>query len=331
MIKASIVIATYNRRVPLAGLLATLAKQTVPREDYEVIVVDDGSNDDPTPTVYAYARALQVTVLRQTNSGVAVARTRGVECARGRIIVFLDDDMLVPEEFVAAHLEAHDGHDDRVVMGELEPDARIATMPLFERFHARVLQKNADRFAEGGTFAGHDVYTANLSLPRLLFFQAGGFDPAFFIEDVELGVRLEKLGAKFVFSRRAAAVHASDHTSLDAWLARSAKEGRDWVRLVRKHPSAKTASPWRFFSSANLLARPLFAAAVVAPDAATVLARLVLQGAAGADALGLDRATVTGMTVVYGIQYFAGVREETGSLRETLDAYRAYRGLQRST
>jgi GT2 family glycosyltransferase len=325
MVRASIIVATYNRKQPLVRLLATLANQDVPRDEYEVVVVDDGSAEDVTPVVEPFASAMQVVVLRQSNSGVAIARQRGVERARGRIVVFLDDDMLAAEDFVAQHLAAHEGHDDRVVMGELLPDPCIGRMPLFERYHAYQLQRFADGWSRTGTFSGHDVYTGNLSLTRDLFFRAGGFDPAFHIEDVELGVRLEQAGARFVFSRKVATVHASDHTSLEKWLDRSVRDGRDWVRLMRKHPRAHAANPWRYLSAANPLSRPFFAAVVAAPGAAPALARLVFRGAAQADRLGLRAATVRAMTLVYGIQYYAGVREEIGSLRGALDAYREYR------
>jgi glycosyltransferase involved in cell wall biosynthesis len=264
-------------------------------------------------------------MLRQKNAGVAVARQRGVERARGEIVVFVDDDILVPPDFLERHLEAHAERRDRVVMGELLPDARLAEMPLFERYHAAQLEKAAERHATQGTFAGPDVYTGNLSLPRELFLRVGGFDPTFHLEDTEIGVRLEEAGAKFVFSRAASAVHASDHTSLDAWLARSCKDGRDWVRLLRKHPGVPGANPWRFLDAANPLSRPFFVAAMVAPRSIPTLSRLVFRGASIAGALGLDRATISAMTLLYGIQYFGGVRAETGSVLDTVDAYRTYK------
>jgi glycosyltransferase involved in cell wall biosynthesis len=323
MIRASIVVATYNRMEPLACLLATLARQTVPRGEYEVVVVDDGSREDVTPLAARFIPSLQMSVLRQTNSGVAVARQRGVEHARGRIVIFLDDDMLAAEDFVAQHIAAHEGHDDRVVMGELLPDSKIRDMPLFERYHAYQLEKAAERYFSTGTFSGRDVYTGNLSLPRELFLRAGGFDPTFHIEDTELGVRLEQLGATFVFSREVATVHASDHTSLDAWLARSVKDGRDWVHLARKHRAAPNVSPWRFFLDANPISRVVFATVVLAPRLAPTLARLVFYGASRADAFGLERGMLSAMTLLYGIQYFNGVRVETGSLGEAIEDYRA--------
>jgi GT2 family glycosyltransferase len=322
--RVSVVVATYNREEPLVRLLTSLARQTLPREEVEIIVVDDGSRVDVAALVAPFERDLRITLLRQANSGVAIARQQGVERACARTIVFLDDDMLVKEDFLAQHLAVHEGHDDRVVMGRLLADAKLAEMPLFERFHARMLDRMAQEFSRRGTFSGHEVYTGNLSLPREFFLRVGGFDPSFHIEDVELGVRLEEAGAKFFFSTEAASVHASDHTSLEKWLARSKRDGRDWVRLARKHPAVRAASPWRHLRSANPLLRPFFGAAVALPRAAPTLARLVFRGATRADVLGLDRVAVAATTVVYGIQYFAGVREETGGLRDVVTDCRAY-------
>ena len=324
---ASIIVATYNRPGPLAQLLASLADQIVDRSDFEVVVVDDGSEDDATPLALRFSEALQIRAFRQDNAGVAVARQRGVERARGRIVVFLDDDMIVKPDFVAQHIAEQDGRDDRVVMGRLLPAPELAHMPLFERFYAHQLDAFAARAVARGTFAGFEVYTGNLSMPRALFLRAGGFDAAFHIEDVELGVRLEAAGADFCFSSAATSVHASDHTSLGKWLARSELDGRSWVQLARKHPAVVEANPWRHLSSANVLARPLFATAVALPEVAQRLARAIFGGAAAADRLGLEALALRATTVAYGMQYFAGVRHETGGLgavaRDLLAYHRA--------
>jgi GT2 family glycosyltransferase len=327
MLPASVVVATYNRAEPLAQLLASLAAQTVDRTDFEVVVVDDGSREDATPVALRFSQELQIRVHRQANAGVAVARQRGVERARGRIVVFLDDDMLVKPDFLAQHIAEHDGRDDRVVMGRLLPAPELPQMPLFERFYAHQLDAFSARTVARGTFAGFEVYTGNLSMPRELFLRAGGFDPAFHIEDVELGVRLEAAGADFYFSAAATSIHASDHTSLGEWLARSELDGRSWVQLARKHPRVVEANPWRHLSSANVLARPLFAAAVALPEVAQHLARVVFGGAEAADRLGLEDLALRATTVAYGMQYFVGVRHETGGLgavaRDLLTYHRA--------
>jgi serine acetyltransferase len=222
-------------------------------------------------------------------------------------------------------------HAPRVVMGRVDAEGAIREMPLFERFYARMLDRMADGFRDGReAFRGPRVYTGNLSMPRELFFRVGGFDRDFRqIEDAELGVRLERAGAEFVFSERVATVHASDHVSADRWLKRSVVDGQHWVKLARKHPNEVHANPWRYLTAVNLLSRPFLAATVAAPTIAPVLSAGILAAATRADALGLDKLAVSATTLVYGIQYFRGVREETGSLVDVIREYREFRrGLQ---
>lgn len=327
--RASVVVATYNRPQSLALLLEGLAKQTLPRDDFEVVVVDDGSAEDVTPVVSRFEQALSVTLLRQENSGVAVARQRGVERASGRIIVFLDDDMRVREDFVAQHLAQHDGHDDRVILGRLLAPAG-EQISLFERSHAYRLDRLAELWTAPGSVSGHNVYTGNMSLPRELFFRAGGFDKAFFIEDTELGVRLQAVGAQFFFAPLAASEHASDHMSLDAWLRRAVKEGRGWVQLMRKHPGALEASPWSMFTQIKPVFRPVIAGAVVSPPAGEKLARWIYKGAEAADSAGMNHMAMRAIRLVYSLQFFAGVRAETGTVSDVVKDYRRFRKLART-
>ncbi len=105
----SVIIPTYNR-----GWIVTEAIDSVLVQDfndYELIVVDDGS-DDHTPKILA-AYGDQITVLRQPNRGVSAARNRGIAAAAGRLMAFLDsDDLWLPQKlstqvrFFAEHPEA---------------------------------------------------------------------------------------------------------------------------------------------------------------------------------------------------------------------------------
>ena len=328
----SVVIATYNRPESLVRILGELAAQTIAKDRYEVVVVDDGSKAAVAPFVDAFlatyeGKALRVHVERQKNAGAAAARQRGAELAKGGIIVILDDDMLVPRAFLESHLAAHVGQDRRVVMGRLKADGKLAEMPLFERFYAQMLDRTADQVrSQKKVLRGPDLYTGNLSLGRALFFEAGGFDTSFGqIEDAELGVRLEKCGATFHLSEDAFTVHASDHTSRDKWLARSVKDGLFWTKLARKHPEAVHANPWRFLTGVNPLSRPVLGLVVALPALAKPLAHTAFGAANAADKIGLGRLAVAATTLVYGIQYFHGVRTETGSIGDVFREYRAFR------
>jgi len=94
----SVVVAAYNAEVTIEEALASVAAQTY--RDFELIVVDDGSTD-ATPDLLAQHAAMWpwMTWFRQENSGVATARNRAIERARGNLIAFQDaDDIWLPEK-----------------------------------------------------------------------------------------------------------------------------------------------------------------------------------------------------------------------------------------
>lgn len=322
----SVVIATYNRQDLLRRLLGQLDDQTIDARRYEVIAVDDGSKDDTRAMLADVRTAYAHHIERQQNAGPAVARQRGVEKARGKIVVFLDDDMQVRPTFLERHLEAH-VHADTVVLGRLRPDAKIAEMPLFERFYARVLARQGDAFAAGEeAVQGHNLYTGNVSLPRELFLRVGGFDPSFrALEDEELGIRLEKAGARFGFANDAESVHGSDWTSMKKWMDRCFRDGVYQTKVARKHPDAPHSSPWRHLPNLNPVSRPFMALALASPGTAKVIAGTAIRTAAAFDRIGLEPAALAGATFVYGLQYYRGVRSETGSLDDVRREYREFK------
>jgi glycosyltransferase involved in cell wall biosynthesis len=88
----SVIIPTYGRPKPLTNCLQTLAQQDYPRDRFEVIVVDDGS-DLPLDEVIAHFKdQLDLVLLRQKNAGPATARNHGAAYAKGEYLAFTDDD-----------------------------------------------------------------------------------------------------------------------------------------------------------------------------------------------------------------------------------------------
>ncbi len=88
----SVVVPTYNRPGPLTGCLAALGALDYPRERFEVVVVDDGSDLDLRPVVAPHEESLDVRLIRQSNGGPASARNRGAAEAAGDLLAFTDDD-----------------------------------------------------------------------------------------------------------------------------------------------------------------------------------------------------------------------------------------------
>lgn len=100
----SVVVPCYNSAETIVSTLESVLQQT--RQDFEIIVVDDGSKDDSAEKVAALAqRDRRITLIRQSNAGVSRARNRGVEASRGGLIALLDADDLWDARFLEIHAE----------------------------------------------------------------------------------------------------------------------------------------------------------------------------------------------------------------------------------
>ncbi|NOD88244.1 MULTISPECIES: glycosyltransferase family 2 protein [unclassified Ruegeria] len=99
---ASIVVPAYNAAATLAETLASLQAQTY--DDFEIIIVDDGSQDATSEIARAHQGDTRVRLVGQANRGLAGARNTGIAAARGKLVGFCDaDDLWMPEK-LAAHV-----------------------------------------------------------------------------------------------------------------------------------------------------------------------------------------------------------------------------------
>jgi glycosyltransferase involved in cell wall biosynthesis len=176
----SVVIPTYNRCAQLQQVLRAFADQDVPRSDYEIIVVSDGSTDGTDEFLLDEACPFDVLLVQQENQGPAVARNNGVEKSAADLILFVDDDVVPAPELIRVHLERHAEVDDRtVVIGPLLTPDEIRLEPWVE-WEQRMLYKQYDAMDRGDWSAtARQFYTGNASLRRSLFEESGGFDPEY--------------------------------------------------------------------------------------------------------------------------------------------------------
>ena len=123
---------------------------------------------------------------------------------------------------------------------------------------------------------------------------------------------------KLIFSTEACAVHGSDHASLRVWMSRAYRYGINDRQIGSKHADLPGANPWRFLHLMSPFARPLLLLSTLVPQAGFVVARLGMTISLLLDRLGLERSALAGTTVVYGMEYFRGVRHSLGSLGRTL-------------
>lgn len=233
----SVIVPAFNAEKSIALCLESLLKQSLSRDAYEVIVVDDGSRD----ATYQIAQAFQVRVLTQANSGAAAARNLGAQQARGDIVVFVDADS-VPDK---AWLE-------KMIAPFADP--AIAGASGEKKTHQTNLWAQYVQIEYDYKYAlmRNHVYTdfidsSTAAYRRDVFVQNGGFDTAFMeAEDTELSFRLAEGGCKMVLIRDAIVYHKHP-TSTWEYLRRKVQYSRWRAVVYRKFPrkvASETRTPW---------------------------------------------------------------------------------------
>ncbi len=122
----SVVIPCYNAGASITRLLGQLETQSLGRDRYEIIIIDDGSTDDTAARVKAFGT---VQLLRQQQCGPGAARNLGAAKARGRLVLFVDSDLEVADDLLEQHLAFHDAHPDVALTGgSVEPPTELPVL-----------------------------------------------------------------------------------------------------------------------------------------------------------------------------------------------------------
>lgn len=195
---ASVIVPTHQRRESVEGCLRSLLAQDLPPDEFEIILVDDGSTDGTADRMEAVAREAcrAVTVIRQDRRGPGAARNAGAAAAKGTVFAFIDSDTLAHHSWLREGLvpfgeDGVVGVEGRTLIPEGEgggPFARRTQNPFGRRFMG-----------------------CNLLFRREAFEAVGGFDEAFgripFREDTDLAHRVLKEGGRIAFAPAALVSH----------------------------------------------------------------------------------------------------------------------------
>jgi len=198
-IRLSVVIPTFNREQVLKRTLPALLAQDFPSDQFELIYVLDGSTDGTARMLRAVKPKCAVQVLEQPNQGPGAARNKGIQAARGDLILFLDDDLICPPSLFQLHSAAHTGLDCLVVHGPVyvSPESPRTLI----RYTTEVQYEECYRHRDptlGLPFPMMASSLVNSSMPRKMLLASGGFNEQIrSAEDMELGLRLWKTGTKF--------------------------------------------------------------------------------------------------------------------------------------
>jgi GT2 family glycosyltransferase len=177
-LKLTVAIPTYNRADFLRQTLAGIAAQHFPREHYEVLVIDNNSSDHTRSVVAEFAAAQPAPrYVHEPRQGLDYARNRAITEARGEIMVFGDDDILVQPDWLAQlAVPLLADHQQRIgaVGGEVIPVFPDGLPDWVREWHAPL----AFRPDAGPLEARHSPMGANLAFPKWVFDRLGLFHTA---------------------------------------------------------------------------------------------------------------------------------------------------------
>jgi GT2 family glycosyltransferase len=234
----SVVIPTHQRAELLERSLQSLTGQTLPSSQFEVVVVDDGSNDETHAVCKRLADQLPLLYFRIENSGIAAAKNLGLFASRAPVVLFFDDDDLADPGMVEAHLEAHRAHPEEnvAVLGYTTWAPELELTPVMEYVTEIGQHLFSYPTIDDGEMLDYTYFWGGrTSCKRGFLAEHGTFDQEIpSIEDIELGFRLAKHGLS-VFHTRAAKSYMVRPITYHDFAGRCLRRGRSIWFFASRH------------------------------------------------------------------------------------------------
>lgn len=275
--KYSVIVPVYNRPEEIKELLHSLTLQQYP--NFEVIIVEDGSTNPSREVVDSFRDRLRLEYIVKQNSGPGPSRNVGYAMAKGDYMVVFDSDCIIPTEYFKVVDEALNQKSFDAWGG---PDRAHENFTLLQRAMAYSM---ASVLTTGGIRGGKKSVGSfqprsfNMGISRNVFEKTNGFKFNRLAEDIELSIRMRKLGFKVVLLAEAFVYHKR-RTSLKQFCNQVSSFGKGRVQVGREHPGEIKITHW--FPALFLIGLflPLFLWLISKPLAVTVLIFYTLYGTA---------------------------------------------------
>ncbi|MFK7804090.1 MAG: glycosyltransferase family 2 protein [Anaerolineae bacterium] len=316
MYKISVVLPTYNRKLQLKEVLQGLERQTFSKNDFEVVIVSDGSTDGTHEFLANFDTSLNLTWVQQKNSGAAATRNNGYRQAQGKLVLFIDDDVVPHEELLKQHYQSHLAAEmphDLVVIGPMLTPEDHTYEPWVE-WEQEMLYKQYEAMDRGDwTPTARQFYTGNSSIPLTYLKESGGFDESFLrAEDVELAFRLADKGATFAFNKDAIGYHYASR-SYASWANIPYSYGRNDVIFTQERGQTwLVPTIMKEYKGRHALIRKLNELCLdraLISNTTQLVSRAVAQTSHLAGLKSISRA---GFSLIFNIRHYQGISDQLG-------------------
>ena len=233
--KYSIIVPVFNRPDEVDELLESLTRQTC--RDFEVVIVEDGSEVRCEEVVRRYADQLDIHYFEKPNSGPGQSRNYGAERSQGEFLIVLDSDVVLPEGYLAEvdkELEANPcdafGGPDRAheSFTPVQKAINYSMTSFFTTGGIRGGKKKLDKFYPR---------SFNMGIRRTLYQQLGGFSNMRFGEDIDFSIRIFKSGSRCRLFPEAWVWHKR-RTDFRKFFRQVHNSGIARINLYKKYPKS---------------------------------------------------------------------------------------------
>ena len=243
----SIVVPVYNRPQELEELLHSLLQQQY--RSFEVVVVEDGSENRSEQVVQKLAGQLNIRYFYQPNQGPGPARNFGFSQAKGDYLISFDSDCIIPPGYLQSVADFTTTHQVDAWGG---PDAGHSSFTNLQQAMAYTMSAflTTGGIRGGSSALGHfQPRSFNMGISRQVFEATGGFHFDRYAEDIELSIRIRKAGFSSWLIPNAFVYHKR-RTNLAEFFRQVSNFGRGRVDVSRAHPGTLRLTHWLplFFS-----------------------------------------------------------------------------------
>ena len=244
----SFVVLTYERPALLTQCLSSIVAQQFDKSKFEVIVIDDGSRINNLPIINEFKNRLRLSYIKQSHQGISTARNSGIKNSKGNYIVIVDDDYLLPINYLATVDHFFHTHPEAYVVSFIPLSCGKSIFRHVQQTYTdlALLRTVTNDENKSGVFRSSSCPACCATFKRKIFDKIGYFDEELSGgEDFDFSLRMKEEGIP-VFLLPDAYVKHWENKSLFSFLEQRFQYGINFFDVRAKHRGMPENIPSNF-------------------------------------------------------------------------------------